>query len=73
MHEDARELGAGAIEDHAAFAEEGAGMDLAAAVAESAGAVNADGLPGERGQAAVKDTQGTGERGIVDGEEQLIG
>ena len=51
VDEDAGELGPGAIEGDTPFAEKGAGVDRAVAVAKSAGGVDPDGRSGERGQA----------------------
>ena len=73
MHEDARKLGAGAVEDHAALAEETPGMDHAAAVAQPARALDPDGGSGDGRQTAADDPQGASERWIVKREEQIIG
>ncbi len=52
MNEDPRKLGAGAIKGDPAFAKEGSGMDRTAAIAQTAGVVNADGIAAQFRQAA---------------------
>jgi hypothetical protein len=73
MHEDAREFGAGAVEDHPPFVEETPRVDHAAPVAEPTRALNPDGRAGEGRHTPVDGRQGAGERGIVNREEHLTG
>jgi hypothetical protein len=65
MDEDAREVGARAIQGDAALAQKRAGVNGAAMVAESEGGFDADGRSGEWREAA----QEGAERGGVGGEE----